>query len=77
MITATQVSECLWTLVYENGVLVGELIIMEDGYFQFWPNEELSGYQTSWQLRLIADIMDELNEPWDKELAAYIEAHPW
>ena len=52
-------------VVYFNTKKIGEFTVQDDGFFGFYPNE-LSGYWSSYALRLIADKLDELNKEWDE-----------
>jgi hypothetical protein len=54
---------------YENRVVLGHLLMKEDGFYDFWP--EIGGFWPAYLLRAIADKMDEMNAPFDKELEAY------
>lgn len=49
-------------------VEVGELFATEDGFYQFWPEKIKRGYWPAWLMRVIADKLDEINEPWEREL---------
>lgn len=51
-------------VLHENGKCLGELMKKDDGYYDWWPNQYLSGYWPSNVLREIADKLDELNKPW-------------
>lgn len=54
---------------YPNNVFMGDMIIGDDGYYAWWPNEDLrAGYIPSWVLRELADKLDELNKDWDEQL---------
>lgn len=57
-------------LYYENGVLLGQILMKEDGYYDFWP-ELKGGYWSAEVLRQIADLLDQLNAPWEKEINDY------
>lgn len=50
-----------------NGVKAGEIIMMEDGFYQFWP-ESRGGYWPTWVMRQIADKVDLMNEKWSREV---------
>lgn len=50
-----------------NGVKAGEILMMEDGYYQFWP-EMKQGYWPTWVMRQIADKVDSMNKEWDAKL---------
>lgn len=49
-----------------NGTHLGDLLMGDDGYYEFWPELNRAGYWPSWVLRDIANKVDALNEPWDK-----------
>jgi hypothetical protein len=46
---------------------VGNFIMGEDGFFQFWPAMR-SGYWSSWLLREVAAQLDILNKEWEDEI---------
>ena len=72
-------------IVKENKVLlsdgstlqqrVGELIMMEDGYYEFFPDLERGGYWPTWVLRGIADLVDEKNAEWDASIRECFDKH--
>ena len=50
--------------------LLGDLCYAEDGFYQFFPDlESKGGYWPTWMLRKIADKVDELNAPWEAQIA--------
>lgn len=60
-------------VIYENGVLCGELLVGDDGFYGFWP-EKREGYWTSYILRNIADKIDKLDKPYIDEMNAYYDS---
>lgn len=52
---------------HENGTYLGDFIMKEDGYYDFWP-ELRGGYWPSYLLRELANALDLLNEEWDKTI---------
>lgn len=50
---------------YVNGAFMGELLVCDDGYYHWWPNEERRGYITAEILHTIADKLDNLNAKWN------------
>lgn len=52
----------------DNHVYLGYVFSKEDGYYDFWPDAYNGGYWTSYVMRAIADAVDELNEPWDRQI---------
>jgi len=50
----------------------GDFVKDVDGYVKYWP-EESGGYLESFDLRCIADELDRLNEPWQKQINEYFD----
>jgi hypothetical protein len=46
------------------------IVTLEDGYYYYEPPIK-GGVFGAWELRVIADYLDELNKPWDAEVQAY------
>lgn len=65
LITIRKVDTGIYTVYAPNEVYMGEFIMKEDGYYDFWP-EPKAGYWPSYMLRTLADLLDKLNEEWDK-----------
>jgi len=53
-----------------NDVIVGEMLINDDGYYVFFP-EERAGYWPDYILSALAENMETLNASWHKEVTAY------
>lgn len=45
---------------------LGELIITEDGFYNWFPINDRKGYLSSWILKDIAAKLDELNSDWEE-----------
>lgn len=59
---------------FENGVYLGDFLIKDDGFYDFWPEHpSTGGYWPSYVLRELADKLDVLNAPYEKELNEYFE----
>lgn len=43
-----------------------------DGYYYFWPTAN-RGHHNSVGLRIIADHLDEINNPWDADIRQFFE----
>lgn len=69
LITLNKISETKIIVLAYNGVKIGEFLMKEDGYFDYWP-EKRDGYIPSYMLRTLADELDKLNENWDKSIQA-------
>lgn len=70
VISLEKVDHAGYKIFFKNGVFLGDLLIKEDGFYGFWP-ELRGGYWDSYVLREIADTLDELNAPWQKEIEKY------
>jgi hypothetical protein len=65
MLKLTKINQFQYYLCYENGIDFGTVETSDDGYFYLWmlPTR---GFIPAYVLREAADLIDELNEPWDK-----------
>lgn len=59
-------------LYFENGVYLGEILMKEDGFYDFYP-ELKGGYWDSALLHEIANLLDKMNAPWEEEINRYFE----
>lgn len=57
-----------------NDVKIGEALMTEDGFFNFFP-EQNNGYWPPHLLRSIADELDKINKPWEDQINKYFEEH--
>lgn len=55
---------------------LGELVAMEDGYYQFFPHLGLSGYWATGLLRDIADLVDKRNQEWAATILREVGDNP-
>ena len=62
--------------VYVNGKLIGHVMRFEDGYYAFMNLAGLNGSWSSYDLRMIADLLDDLNKPWDSQVKEYFDSLP-
>lgn len=49
-------------------VRIGELVMMESGYYEFFPDLKRGGYWPAYMLRDIADLVDWTNADWDAQV---------
>lgn len=60
-----------------NGKFLGIFQQDVDCYFYFVPdNLTEGGYWSSWVLKAIADKLEELNKPWEDQIAQYFKDNP-
>ena len=62
------INEFIKELYTEKGKVLGTFEMDVDGYFYFWRNEKLTGCDSSYVLRSIADKLDEVNKEWNERL---------
>lgn len=54
---------------------IGDLVCMESGYYEFFPDLSRGGYWSTWMLRQIADIVDAKNAAWDAQVTKDMEEY--
>lgn len=57
--------------LYFNNILIGDLVVNDDGFWVLFFSNERKGYFESYALRLIADKMEEMNKPWQDNINEY------
>lgn len=62
--------------LYFGKVRIGDVYQEVDGYYVYVAPLDSRGAFTSYDLKIIAEFLDELNEPWDKEVREYFENNP-
>ena len=70
VISLEKVGPAEYKVLYENGIQIGEFLMKEDGYFDFWPKLG-GGYWPSYLLRELANQFDILNQPIEDEIQNY------
>jgi hypothetical protein len=69
----TQEEDGILFVLADNGKAIGRFEQDVDGYFYFWEEVELDGCWTAHNLRQIADLLDKINEPYDKQVNEFFE----
>ena len=59
--------------VWFNVKYLGRFVKDVDGFFYYWGDESLSGSWSSYQLRAIADKLDEINKPYEEVVDEYFD----
>jgi hypothetical protein len=59
-------------LYTETGKELGDIVMSDDGYYNFIPICSRGLYNT-YSLKLIADKLDEINKPWDDQINSYFD----
>ena len=54
-----------------NNKYLGTFELDESGFYSYWQDKSLNGAWSAYQLRAIADKLDEVNKPFEKELELY------
>lgn len=57
--------------VHYGTKLIGYVMRFEDGYYSFDFDRKNDGWWSSYSLRDIADLLDDLNEEWDQKVKQY------
>lgn len=70
-LTFKQTKDC-YEVYYNERVLIGELIVGLDGFYGFHLSRGYGRWESA-VLREIADKIDELNAPWEKNINEYFE----
>ncbi len=60
------ISKWVYDLSFCNGNDLGSFEMADDGYFYYEFPVNTCGFVGAWHLREIANLLEELNEPWDK-----------
>lgn len=55
-------------LFYSNGIRLGELEPLDDGFYNFWPSSDRQGCWSAQVLQAIAWKLWELNLPWQNQI---------
>lgn len=67
-------SPAILDIIYDGEINVGQALHDIDGFWKYHPSGD--GWIESHKLRQIADLLDGLNAPLEKELAAYFDSLP-
>jgi hypothetical protein len=55
-----------------NDRLIGYLMMDVDGYYYFDHTTQENGFWSSHSLRMVANLLDDINKPHDNEVKEYI-----
>lgn len=60
-----------------SGQQVGEIVMLEDGFYYFFPTKEFhGGYWPTWVLQVIIDKIKELDTPYEEEINKFFNENP-
>ena len=74
--TTPTTSPAILDIIHDGKTCVGHAVQDIDGMYYFLPRNMGNGLWASHNLRQIADLLDRLNAPIEKELAAYFDSMP-
>jgi len=57
-----------------SGKLLGCFMVAEDGYYNFWPLESITGYYSGDMLLELGAKLKVINAGWDKKLNEYFKS---
>lgn len=60
-----------YSVLTETNKEIGSFQLDSDGFYYFWEKSDLAGCWSAHSLRAIADKLDEINKPFEKELKLY------
>lgn len=62
-----------YRVLSKNGVFIGEIFPLEDGFYQFFPDlsHGRGGYWDAEVLRALANQLDSLNKDWQDQINEY------
>lgn len=62
-----------YTVFADNGKEIGSFQLDSNGSYHFWQNSELTGFWSAYDLRSIADKLEEVNKEFDNQLDEYFD----
>lgn len=63
---------CRLLVTVGDGHTIGEFLRDVDGFY-YYKGKPKSGLSSSYSLRLIADLLDKVNKPWDDHINEYFK----
>ena len=68
-----RINTCVYKVYFENGVYMGDILCKEDGFYDWWSvwKAGIGSYLDAFFLRNMADLLDEMNAPWQRNIDAY------
>jgi hypothetical protein len=57
--------------VASSNKLLGCFMVSEDGYYNFWPLESITGYYSADALLELGNKLNEINKPWNDNITEY------
>ena len=73
MITLEKENDQKYYVLWENGKQIGTFIVDVDGMFYFWDESNSYGSWSAYQLRAIADKLEEINKPFKEVVDEYFD----
>lgn len=62
-----------YSVLTDSGKTLGNFQLDIDGFYYFYEDSQLTGCWGAWELRRIADLLDEVNKPYRDELSEYFK----
>ena len=64
-----------YKVIANNGVYMGEFLVSDSGWFDWWPEfPSKGGYYSSDILKQLIDKLDELNQPYNDEVRKFFDS---
>lgn len=67
-LTTEPINETKHKVIFDNKTHIGYFIMDIDGYYYFDTLTNSKGWFTSYSLRMVADLLDVMNKPYDDKL---------
>lgn len=75
LIRTEKITDTHYDVIFvSNNLLLGSLIMDVDGFFYFWPEDERKGSWSSWVMKEIVQIMEDMNAQWKKHVDDWFES---
>lgn len=62
-----------YSVLTDSNKVLGSFQLDIDGFYYFYEDSQLTGCWGAWELRKIADLLDEVNKPYNDELNKYFK----
>jgi hypothetical protein len=68
----TKINNSHYQVNHTNNVLMGDIMMDNDGFFYFWPDLK-GGFWEAYILLELGNKLNELNKPWEDEVNKYFD----
>jgi hypothetical protein len=72
-LTAERIADHHFKIIFDNKKHIGYAVMDVDGYYYFDPITQSNGFWNSYSLRMISDLLDEINSEHDNKIREYFK----